>query len=436
MKRKRILKLRAAAFFALLAAAGVFPARAGDALTLADCLREASLQNLELAQARAQVREASYSKKQAVGRFLPSVSAGASANQSGDGGAFSGLLGDGTSTSYGMNLSLSENLFNGFKDKASYDSASAQKTQAEASLRQTQAQLAYDLKRAFNNLLYAQQQVLLLEDIAKRQKTNTSMVELHYESGKENKGSLLNSQAAAAQADYEVLQARRSSRLAQRELNRIIGRGLLSETIVEGTFDVTAPPDEPPDFKALSAEVPSVVIARAQLKSAKSQVASAKGDFLPTLNASGSLSRSGNEWAPGNPAWRAGLSLNLPLFSGGENVYGLKSAKSKRDRAETSLEATALDAAMSIENAYWSFLNAVGYTEVQVKYLSSVQVQEEVAQAQYQNGLLSYQNWDQIVSSLVSRRKSELQSRRDAKNTEAQWDLSRGISPLEFDSKP
>jgi outer membrane protein TolC len=399
-------------------------------------MKEASLHNLELKQARAQLKEAGYFKKQAAGRFLPSVSAGASANQSGNGGSFSGLLDDGTSTSYGMNLSLSENLFNGFKDKASYDSASAQKTQAEASLRQAQAQLAYDLRRAFNNLLYVQQQVLLLEDIAKRQKTNTSMVELHYESGKENKGSFLNSQAAAAQADYEVIQARRSLRLAQREINRIIGRSLLEATCVEGVFDVAPPPAEPPDFKALSGEVPSVVLARAQVKSAKSQVTSSKGEFLPSLNASGSLSRSGDEWAPQNASWRAGLSLSLPLFSGGDNVYGLKSAKSKRDRAETSLEATMLDAALSIENAYWSFLNAVGYTEVQAKYLSSVQVQEEVAQAQYKNGLLSYQNWDQIVGSLVSRRKSELQSRRDAKNAEAQWDLSRGVSPPELDTKP
>jgi outer membrane protein len=437
VNRKRFLPIRSAVLFALLAAAGTFPAYAGDALTLADCLKEASLRNPELVQARAEVREAGYGKKQAAGRFLPSVSAGASANKSGNGGSFSGLLGEGdSSASYGVNLSLSENLFNGFKDKASYDSASAQKQMAEASLRQTLSQVACDLRKNFTSLLYAQQQVLLLEDIARRQKTNTSMVELQYESGKENKGSLLNSQAAAAQADYEVLQARRSLRLAQRELNRIIGRSLLGETKVEGTFDVTPPPAESPDFKALSAEVPSVVIAQTQLKSAKSQVTSAKGEFLPTLNASGSLSRSGESWVPEGTSWRAGLSLSLPLFSGGQDYYSLKSAQSKRDRAETSLEAAKLDAALSIENTYWSFLNAVGFMQVQSKFLSSAQVQEEVAQAQYANGLLSYQNWDQIVSSLVSRRKSELQSRRDTKNAEAQWDLSRGVYPPEFDSKP
>jgi outer membrane protein len=407
------------------------PARAeNNPLTWDVCVKEALAQNPDLKKSAAQLRSATYDKKGAVSSFLPSLSASASANKSGDAGSLSGIFKeDDASSSYRMGLSASVNLFNGFKDKASLDQASLSQKTAEVQYRQARAQLSYDLKVAFNNLLTAQEQVRLASDIAARQKENVRLVALRYQSGRENKGSLLNSQATSAQADLEVTQAQRSLRLAQRKLDRVLGRSELDQPVVQGVFDVTAP-EASPDFALLAKTVPSFLFSSLQYQSSKSRVTSAKGAFLPSLNANASMSRSGSDWVPDQNSWGAGLALSLPLFEGGQRAFNLKSAQADRDAAKESLVAAEQDAALALESAYWDFRNASESTLVQKKYLEAAQTQEEVATAQYANGLLTYQNWDLVESNLITRQKSHLQSLKAAKNAEASWALALGKDEL------
>jgi len=328
-----------------------------------------------------------------------------------------------------MNLSLSQNLFNGFKDKASYDRAGAQVETAQAQYESSRAQVSRDLKSAFFGLLYAQQQVPMLEEIAARRSENVRMVELRYKSGRENKGSFLQSQASKAQADYEVSQAKRSLRLAQRQLARVLGRSEIDALEVAGEFTVRTP-GETPDFRKMATGIPSTRIAASQLKSARSQVTSARGAFLPSLNASGSMSRGGTEWMPDNPSWSAGLNLSLPLFSGGQDYFNLKSAKSASEQARIGMTTAEKDAALRLEDAFSSFQDAVESTEVQKKSIEASQVREQIASAQYANGLLSYQDWDQLESSLITSQKSRLQGLRAAKVAEADWELAQGKGEL------
>jgi outer membrane protein TolC len=196
-----------------------------------------------------------------------------------------------------------------------------------------------------------------------------------------------------------------------------------------GTFDTT-PPDAAPDFKTLCHSTFSYVLAKLQVSSAQAQVTSARGAFFPSLNANGSMSRSGSDWVPNQPSWGAGLSLSFPLFEGGQRLYSFESAKANRDAAKVALTSAELDAAYSLENTYWNFRNAAESTLVQTKYLEAAQLQEEVANAQYANGLLSYQDWNLVENTLISRQKSNLQAQLAAKAAEASWLLSLGKDEL------
>jgi outer membrane protein TolC len=400
------------------------------ALTWDVCAKDALAHNPDLQKAADNLQSAKYGKKGAVSPFLPSLSANASANASGNEGSLAGILKDSDSTkTYNMGLNAQINLFNGFKDKASFDLASLSEQQAEIQYQQARSTLSNNLRSAFNNLLYSQQQVTLLEEIAAREKENVRMVELNYQGGQENKGSLLNEQATSADADVQVTQAKRSLWLAQRQLDVVLGRSELDTPTVAGTFDTSAP-ESTPDFKLLCHTAFSYLLAEIQLRSAQAQVVSARGSFLPSLNANGSMSRSGSDWVPNQPSWGAGLSLSFPLFEGGQRVFAFDSAKANRDAAKAALTSAEENAALSIENAYWSFRNAAETTTVQKKYLEAAQLQEEVANAQYANGLLSYQDWDLVENNLINRQKSNLQSLLAAKTAEASWLLSLGKDEL------
>jgi outer membrane protein TolC len=419
-------------FLALLFAFGLSGfARCEEApLTWDACAKEALAHNPDLQEAAANLRSAKYSKTGTVSAFLPSLSASASANRSGDEGSLSAIMKDhDADVSYEMGLNASINLFNGFKDKASYDAASLTQQQYEVKYRQARSQLSYNLRNAFTNLLYAQQQVALMEEIAARQVENVRMVELRYESGHENKGSLLNNQAASAQADLEVTQAKRSLRVAQRTLDRALGRSELDAPLVSGTFKVATVENEP-DFQLLSRTTFSYLLADLQTRTAQTNVVSARGSFFPTLNANGSMSRSGSDWVPNQHSWGAGLVLSYPLFEGGQRIEALKAAEANRDSSKIALKAAEQDAALSLESTYWDLRNASESTVVQEKYLEAVKTQEEVASAQYANGLLSYQDWDTVENNLTTRQKSNLQSLRDAKTAEAAWQLALGKDEL------
>ena len=403
--------------------------RAAD-LTWEDCLKEAAQNNQDLIRSREAVRAARFGKDSVYGKFLPSLSAGANVGSSGNEGSLAGALHDpDASPSSGINLSAQLNLFNGLKDKASLDAAQAALDGAQASLQQERAQLSHDLKYAFAGLLYTQQQVGLLTGIADRQHQNENMVKLHYKGGQENKGSYLNAQASSASADVDILQARRAVRLAQRKLDRLLGRSLLDSPTVTGDFNVPAP-DGTPNFLDLAKTAPAYLSAQANLKSAKSQVGSATGQFLPSLNASGSIGRSGTTWPPQQDGWTAGLSLSYPLFSGGQDAFNLMGAKSRKKQAEISLATTLQDTAVSLENVFWNLCNALEQTVVQKKFLDATSVQEEIAKAQYNNGLLSYQDWSLVENSLNSSEKSNLQALLGAKTAEADWELAQGKDEL------
>jgi outer membrane protein TolC len=405
--------------------------RAADVpLTWDACAKEALAHNPDLQKAADNLQSAKYGKKGAVSPFLPSLSADASTNRSGNEGSVAGILKNGDSNpTYQMGLNASINLFNGFKDKASFDLASIAEQQAGVQYQQARATLSNSLRNAFNNLLYSQQQVTLLQEIADREKENVRMVELNYQGGQENKGSLLNEQATSADADIQVTQAKRSLWLAQSQLDVVLGRSELDTPVVAGTFDTTTP-DAAPDFKALCHSTFSYLLAVLQLRTAQAQVVSARGSFFPSLNANGSMSRSGSDWVPNQPSWGAGLSLSFPLFEGGQRVFSFESAKASRDAAKVALTSAELNAALSLENAYWAFRDATEATLVQNKYLEAAKLQEEVANAQYANGLLTYQDWNLVENSLITRQKSNLQTLLAAKTAEASWIQTLGKDEL------
>jgi outer membrane protein TolC len=401
-------------------------ARAGE-LTWKDCVQEAAAHNPDLLSAQRSLNAADNSKMASLGQFLPQVNVGASLGRSGDGGFDSAMSDPSYRSNASLSLSASENLFSGFRDISSVDSANSQLDLARARLIQAKAQLSRDLKSAFYTLLYSQKQIDLLQAIADRNKANQELVEMNYKGGTDNKGSLLQAQAGYQESVFEVNQAKRSLGLARRQLSLLLGRDGTDAIQVAGGFEVPALLASTPDFKQLTLQTPAYLEALGQLHLSESQYVSARSAFLPTLSANASLSNGGDSFDHLNdPGWSAGLSLNFPLFTGGRDFFNFRSAEESKAGAEEDLKGTVLKTAASLESSFSSFQNAVENTQVQEAFLKAAQAREEVGKAQYLNGLLNFQNWDDLETNLTSQQKAELSSFLSAKNAEANWELTQG----------
>ncbi|MFL6652173.1 MAG: TolC family protein, partial [Sulfurifustaceae bacterium] len=258
-----------------------------------ESLRFAAQRNAALATARANVTAAAQRARAAYGGFYPQVSA--NVNYSDSTGRLSPTT-TFTGTDYSTNVTVTQNLFAGFQDQARVAQAAANVDIADAALVSSKAQLSRDLKVGYAELSYAQDNIVLTESILRRLEENLRLVELRFESGRENKGAYLVTRASVAQARFERLQAQQGLTSAQVQLANLIGQ---PTTDIEARDVVpTRLPPPAPDFKAIAAQTPDVRDAVARQRSADADVQLARSGFYPSVNVSATRGREGESWFP------------------------------------------------------------------------------------------------------------------------------------------
>ena len=294
-------------------------ARAG-ALTWDDAIKCADQNNSEIQAARASAEAAKFSAQAAQGTYFPAIAGSLGYTRSNSSSASPSTE---ASNAYSATLSASQNIFNGLQDQAHVAQARASLQSAEAALNIAKAKASYDLKSAYSNLQFALKSIKLQQDILKRREDNARMVELRFEGGRENRGSVLLSVAYLNQAKLEALQAKNNLTEARRQLLRVLG----TEAEIASDAQITSQtPEENPAIEDLARNTPEYLQSTAQETSAKAAVAVARGGFFPTLGANLSLGKQGPDWFPENSRWSAGLNLSVPLFNGGHDYYGLRAA--------------------------------------------------------------------------------------------------------------
>lgn len=389
-------------------------------LTWEACVQEATANNPEIRAARAGLEASVFSAEGAYSGYLPQLSAGAAYTDT------SGTVIATTSQSaYITTLSLSQNLFAGFQDRAKVAQGAANRDVAAASLAAAKAKLSQDLKTAYIGLRYAQDNVILTENIVRRSEENYRLVELRFESGNENKGSYLLTKASLAQARYDNLQARQNLVSAQAQLDRVLGRGETDGLEVRGDIPL-GEPGTAPDFRQVAREVPDYQQAAAQQKSAAAGVTLARSGLYPSLNLSGSVGRTGDNWAPEDSRRTVGLNLNIPIYSGGKDYYATKSAVSSLEAAASNTDSAEYQLVVRLKQSYAGYVESVEKLKVDQAFLDAAKTRATIARTKYNNGLMTFEDWDIIESDLIQREKSFLQSQRDRVVAEAAWEQAQG----------
>jgi len=396
---------------------------AEDALSWQDCVREAAKNNPDLISASEVVKQQKATKFSTQSGLLPQIIGGVKASRA---ETTTSATSSTIKNSYSYSVDGTQLIFDGFKTINDINAATENEKAAKENYRFVSSEVRLNLRKAFVNLLKAQELVNVAEDILKVRRSNLELITLRYMSGLEHRGALLTAEANAAQANFELSQAKRDIVYAQKELAREMGQKDFKPMLVEGDFTVRDTTQQKPDFMEIIKTSPSVLKAAATKNAALFAKKSAMGSFLPEISGDASAGRSGKSWAPKNNQWNFGATLSMPIFEGGLKLAELSQADATYKKAMADEESARNTAIVNLEQTWAALQDAIENVDVNTKILAASEERAKISEAQYSTGFISFDNWIIIQNDLVNAKKTYLNAEADALITEANWIQAKG----------
>jgi outer membrane protein TolC len=407
-----------ALFFSLIAGS----LQAAEVLTWQQCIDETKQAHPDLYSALAVIQQAESDRNITGGARLPKVTSSISTRRDGTtekGGSASSL--------YSYSLSAQQLLFDGRKTSSQLSSNEEAIKASRFNYDIVASSVRYALRSAFVQLLKAQDMVGLTREIAERRRTNVRLIGLRYQGGREHSGSLAQAQADLAQAEFEYAQAARGLQLAQSKLASALGRDARSPVMVKGSYSTAFYSEGKPDFPVLARNNPSFRELEARSKAAHFDLDAARHAFSPQLYLTGSAGRNTVDSAPFDAFdWQAGLNLAVPIYEGGIGKAKVQKAMAVVSQQNADEKSGYLQLLDTLEESWKNYLDAFQTVAVKKKYLSAAVERSIIANAQYSNGLLSFNEWVIIENNLVSAKKEYLNAEANLLTAEAQWIQAKG----------
>ncbi len=398
-----------------------------DILTWEECVREAKKNHPDLISAAEKVRQTKEDKVIEISSLLPQIDSDVSGKSA---KASSGA----TTDTYSYSVTGEQLIFDGFKTLHDISSSSKTLEAEEYNYAVTSSNIRLALRSAFVGLLRAQELISLTEEIAKRRRQNLKLVRLRYEAGREHKGSLLTAEADLANAEYEVKQAERNVVLSQRELSKELGLRKLNPMRAEGEFFAAEDYNVKPEIGKMADTTPFLRELIARKEASRYDLKSEQADFLPEVFLNGSMGKSSGNWSPDNDTWSFGMSVSLPIFEGGSRIADIRKAKSKLRQKEADERSGRDSVLLTLERTWKDLRDAIENVSVREKFLEAAEERARITQAQYETGLISFDDWIIIEDNLVSAKKSYLNAQANMLTAEAYWIQAIG-GTLEYDEK-
>ncbi len=397
-------------------------------LDFATALKNMTANNRDILAARKNMQTAQYNYRGAYAGFLPQLTAGVNYTQ-GNSATTAQLAGQSTTYQlYSASLGVSQSIFSGLSDYYKVKGARASAELSEANFSLAAAKAVYELKSAWALLSLARRQHELALETQKRRQDNMKMIELRFNSGSENKGSLLLAQSYRAQADRDVNQSLRQRTNSETELKRVLNLPQETEVLISGSPELKLPPESFTLGEAAK-KTPEYRQAVAQELNAEATADQSISPFFPTLNASGSLFRQGADFFPQGDRWSVNVGVSYPLFSGGKDYYAMKANNSAFEAAKRNRESVETQRVSKLQQSLQSYRAAVENAKVSESLLAASTVRAQIARVKYMSGLLSFDQWDIIENELISRQKDVLQTRYDLEVAQATWEQVLGEGP-------
>ena len=412
----------------------------GISLTWEETLRYTQAGNPQVESSKNEWLATQSQEAATISGFLPRLSATASYTQTGSNAQSPGVVNNGVvidnrgniAKNYSVGLNFTQNIFNGLSDSSRYDQAKWRSRSSYWGYVNTKASLSYQLKEAFADLVYAQDSLELSQSILERRRNNLKLVQVRYDNGRENKGSVLLADAYFEQAQLDLLRARDNLRVAQTKLKSLMNQDHIDVLKVEGNPPLESLEFENKTLEDLILETPVYNQAVATENVAKEELIIGRSNFLPTLDLNANVNRQGESFLPEQERerWSVGLSLTIPLFDGLRDRNTYKASVFSKYAAEGKKKSAMLELLPKLREAQNLAKQSDIKLRVDSKFREATSTRAEIARAKYNNGLITFEDWDIIENELIQRQTTYILSKKDRVVKYAAWENILGKGSL------
>ena len=432
-----------------------FPGGLPAVLDLKTAQRLALEANLSLSAAQARAAQTRERVRQAWSRYLPRLEGSASAthvrpaeNQTaslpslGFPSRVTGLSGIEREDVYSASLSATLTLFDGFQREFSLAASRFQEESSKAAYREAQRLLLAAVADSYFVAQLARERRHIADADEAFNARQLKDAQAREALGAGSLSDVLNFQVQVNLARAQKIQADQETRVALAGLAALMG-------LPEGAFDnrttlapltdldpsLLTPPSVPEALNYAFDHRPDLQQARWLARAAHATVGSAKSRFSPTLSLFGTLEGSRTHtgrFEDDDFGSSAGISLVVPLFSGGEDFFKVREAEQVRREAEKNVENRAVEAASQVRAAVEEILGAQEQFRLQSENALLVQKTRDLVEKEYAAGQASLVRLTQAQRDLVQAQSQRAQSRISLENAWIRFHAATGRILEEF----
>ncbi len=436
----------------------------GKKWTLKECINHAIQNNISIKQSELDNQNASITKKDAIGNFLPNINASGShswnigLNQN----ITTGLLENQTTQFTSANLNANVDIFKGLQNQNQLRKANLTLIASQYQLTKMQEDVALNVANAYLQILFNKENLKVQKEQQSLDTKQLQRITELVEAGNVPKGDLLDVQATLASDNQRVIVAENALLLSKLSLAQLLQ--------IEDfqNFDVSEE-DMPTMLSTILTESSDAIIAKAKenrtelkiantnIEIAKKDVSIAKGAYLPTLSgfygfntrASYSKRITGFEIDPSNPipigyvdgtgqtvfqpggntivgnplpVWdqfdknkgqNFGLSLNIPIFNGFAARNNVARAKIALERTQLAKSQQELDIERNVFTAYTDTKAAKESHEAALQIVKARELAMQYAKDRYEIGMMNIFDFNQAQNAYVAAQSEVLRTKYD-----------------------
>lgn len=344
--------LRPGAFLAFLVVpAGASAQQEPRVLTLDQVVRLAVERDPAAVAAEAALSSARADRLQQTGAWLPTVNLNSfysnSSNQ-----RFDQATGQLQSESYTAQLQGGIDVFTGGRRLLAQRTVNAQVASADAQYESARFATVLGATEAFYAAAAATDLVRVAEQRLERARAQLTAAETRLEVGTVTQSDALRAEIEVGNAEAALLDAESALRNTTLELGRRVG---LAEQVMPAE---AALPDTAPALPSLDVLVeratsasPTVLAARAFLRSRRSERLSAFTPYLPTVRLNGGYDWTSFTFPPEKRSWSMRVTASLPVFNGFQREAALQRTAANERIAEARARDAEIAARASVESA-------------------------------------------------------------------------------------
>jgi len=290
-------------------------------------------------------------------------------------------------------------LYAGGRNQASHQAAKANTQAARLENEAVRNTLAFEIARAFHNVLKTRQFIRAAEAGVNAFENNLAIGQKRLEGGSILKTEILDIQVRLAQSREDLIRARNAQSLAERALRNLLGIEQGEFAVADSAPQVSAP--ESGDFSGRS----ELAATRYRERAAQDQVRASKSGYLPRVSAFGSVDYDyGWKFDHGGSSYTAGALFQWDIWDGQLTRGKVRQAEANLEIAREEERKLRLALDLEVEQARLELNTANERLKVTEQVVAQASESAGITRSRFEQGMaLSTQVIDTETALLTAR---------------------------------